>query len=386
MLVLGLLLQTEPLSAADDQLQWHGFLSQAVVHTNDNNVGGHSDDGLGLDMREVGANVSYRPNGDWLFSGQLLARWAGASDEGDPRVDYAFADRTLISDDSRRIGIQVGKVKNPYGLYNTTRDVAHTRPGILMPQSVYLDRIRDFYLAAPGVSLYGNHVHADWEINWRVNAMRPETDSKDLEHLFMLRDSPGSYHGRNSWLGQILAERDGGKLRLGLTLGQVKARYRPGMPDVFSAGESTLKPRLLSLEWNSENWSITGEYGRIRNQGRGYGPFGAGLEDPNTVETWYLQGTYRLDPALQVYLRRDAFYLNRKDRHGAGFAAATGLPPYLGYAEGWVLGARRDLGAWAFSGEVHRTEGTGWLSPMDTPLLSQRKNWRMLLLQAAYRF
>lgn len=206
-LVLGLLLQTEPLSAADDQLQWHGFLSQAVVHTNDNNVGGHSDDGLGLDMREVGANVSYRPNGDWLFSGQLLARWAGASDEGDPRVDYAFADRTLISDDSRRIGIQVGKVKNPYGLYNTTRDVAHTRPGILMPQSVYLDRIRDFYLAAPGVSLYGNHVHADWEINWRVNAMRPETDSKDLEHLFMLRDSPGSYHGRNSWLGQILAER-----------------------------------------------------------------------------------------------------------------------------------------------------------------------------------
>lgn len=385
-LVASLMLYSSTVSAVGDQLQWHGFFSQAAVHTSDNNVDGNSDDGLGLDMREMGINMSYRPNADWLFSGQALARWAGSSDDGDLRVDYAFVDRTLVSDPTRRIGLQIGKVKNPYGLYNTTRDVAHTRPGILMPQSVYLDGVRNFYLASPGVSLYGNHLQGSWEINWRVNALRPETDSEDLERLFLLRSSSGHFKGRNSLLSQIMAEKDGGRLRLGLTLGQVKTQYRPGSPDLFTAGESTLKPWLFSLEWNNESWSITGEYGQTKNVGKNYGPYGAGLEDPNTVEAWYIQGTYRIDQWLQIYLRRDAFYFNKDDRHGKKYAASTGLPPSLFYAKSWTLGSRRDVGDWVFSGEIHFTEGTGWLSPLDTPLLSQKKNWRLYLLQAAYRF
>jgi hypothetical protein len=64
-------------------LQAHGFISQSVAHTSDNRVGGKSDEALAWDLREMGANLSWRPSPDWLISGQALARWAGKSDEGE---------------------------------------------------------------------------------------------------------------------------------------------------------------------------------------------------------------------------------------------------------------------------------------------------------------
>ena len=370
---------------ADDRVQVHGFFSQAAVHTDANDVGGNSRNGVGLDMREMGANISFRPNGDWLFSAQALARWAGNTDEGDPRVDYAFVDHTLSSGEGSRVGLQIGKVKNPYGLYNMTRDVAHTRPSITMPQSIYLDRVRDFYLASPGISLYGNHAHEAWETNWRLNVMQPEADSVDQEYLAMLRDAPGSFRGRNSWLGQWMAERDGGRLRIGLTIGVVKNQYRPGAVDPLTAGESTFKPTLLSLEWNEEMWSLAAEYGQVKSISKNYGPFGAAIEQPNTVEAWYLQGTYRINPQLQIYLRRDELYLDKDDKNGAQFAG-PGRPAHLKYAKDWVLGVKREWNAWALSGEIHSIDGTAWLSPLDTPILGQKGTWHMFLLQAAYRF
>lgn len=135
-----------------ESVQVHGFLSQAAAISDHNNLGGKSSDGVAFDLRELGGNISWLPDPDWLLSAQVLMRWAGKTDDGDLRLDYAFIDRTLTFGEDQ-VGVQLGKIKNPSGLYNTTRDVAHTRPGILMPQSIYWDRIRDFVLAAPGVSV-----------------------------------------------------------------------------------------------------------------------------------------------------------------------------------------------------------------------------------------
>ena len=373
--------------AADDRLQVHGFFSQSAVHTDNNDVGGNSEGGWGLDMREIGANFSYRPDADWLISGQALARWAGNTDEGDPRLDYAFLDRTLFSGEDSRVGVQVGKVKNSYGFFNTTRDVAHTRPGITMPQSIYLDRVRNFFLASPGVSLYGNHRQAAWDTYWNLNLMRPDTKSEDLEYLFTLQSLPGEFRGQKSWLAQLMTEFDGGKLRMGLSFGTVSTRYHPGVIDLLGPGEQTLRPRLLSLEWNEEKWSLTTEYEQVKNRGQDYGLGGIGPEDPNTVEAWYVQGTYRVDTNLHVYLRRDEFYFDKDDKSGAAFGAANPLVPrHVLYAKDWVLGARKEWQGWSLSAEVHHINGTAWLSPMDTPIPTQKGDWQMFLLQAAYRF
>ncbi|MBM4180167.1 MAG: hypothetical protein FJ209_01255 [Betaproteobacteria bacterium] len=89
-----------------DGLQLHGFLSQAVVRSSDNNVGGDSASKVAWDMREMGVNMSWRPNPDWLVSGQALARWAGDADDGDLRLDYGFIDYTFLTYGDDRAGLR----------------------------------------------------------------------------------------------------------------------------------------------------------------------------------------------------------------------------------------------------------------------------------------
>jgi len=367
-------------------VQAHGFLSQSLVHTSDNRLGGNSDDGVATSLREIGGNLSWRPDADWLLSGQVLARWAGESDGGKLRLDYGFVDRTLLADGDTSVGLRLGKIKNPYGFYNTTRDVAHTRPGIIMPQSIYLDRVRNFLLAAPGVSLYGNHESSNGNLAWVVSALQPEVDDSDLTY-FMLGDrARGSFQGEDSWFAQAMLESEGGRWRGGLTLSQMAMNYRPGAETIpFTAGTTRLPAWVLSLEHNTENWSLTGEYGQIAVHSQGYGiPL---VEEDNTTESWYLQATRRLGGGWQAFLRYDVFYLDKDDRDGSVFAAQAVLTPArVRFAKDWALGLRRDIGRWSWSGEWHHVDGTAWLSPTDTPVTASKQKWDLLLLQGAWYF
>lgn len=368
-------------------LQAHGFVSQSVVHTSDNNVGGNSDDSLAWGLREMGANLSWRPTPDWLISGQALARWAGESDNGEMRLDYGFVDRTLFADGDTQLGLRLGKIKNPYGFFNTTRDVAHTRPGIIMPQSIYLDRIRNFILSAPGAAVYGNHAAESLDLIWSVGAVRPDTDSADLESLFLPLERPGDLRGDTTWLGQIMAEVQGGRWRLGLTLGDVRMHYKPQGDPWLLAGQNRLTPFVISAEYNSEHFSLTGEYTQARHDSKDYGshPVALGLQKPNTVEGWYLQGTYRPTLDWTFYLRRDEIYLDNKDKTGKKNPTPF-FPPYSVFAKDWTLGTRYAVDNWIFSAEYHKVRGTLWLSPLDTPYDDQKQDWEMVLLQAAWRF
>ena len=367
-------------------IQAHGFISQSLIHTSDNNLGGDSDDGVASDIRELGANLSWRPNPDWLISGQALARWAGATDDGELRLDYGFVDRSVIADGDDQIGIRFGKIKNPYGFFNTTRDVAHTRPSIIMPQSIYLDRVRNFILSAPGVAAYGNHAGNHFDISWSLGAVQFDGDNDDLEYLFLFSDQPGKFEGDISWTGQVMTELEGGRWRCGVTLASVNMDYRPTPSDkLLTAGSNRLTPVVLSLEHNSEQFSLTGEYSQARHKTWNYignNPLAKGLQTPNTLEAWYLQATWRPIPDWRFYLRRDEIYLDKDDKKG--FAGLT--PRHSNFAKDWTLGGRYDFKAWSFSAEYHKINGTFWVSPLDTPAADKRENWDMVLLQAAWRF
>lgn len=374
-------------------VQAHGFISQSLAYTSDNNVGGRSDDALASNLREVGANLSWRPTPDWLLSGQVLARWAGESDNGELRLDYGFVDRTLFANGEDQVGLRAGKIKNPYGFFNTTRDVAHTRPGIIMPQSIYLDRIRNFLLSAPGVAAYGNHAGNRMDVSWSLGAVRFDADDADLEQLFLLADRPGKFASDTSWLGQAMTEIDGGRWRVGLTLGDVNMHFEPSaamaLQPAFlqlARGHNRLTPYVLSLEHNTEKYSLTGEYSQVKHDNRDYGSsaLAVGLQRPNTIEAWYLQATYRATPDWRVYLRRDEVYLDKDDKKG--LLVSPGFPGFSKFAKDWTLGVRYDVNAWSLSAEYHKVNGTLWLSPLDTPLPAQKQRWDMLLMQAAWRF
>ena len=83
-----------------------------------------------------------RPLSNLQFSVQGLSRTAGEGSPGNIRLDYGFIDYTFSNQENSQFGIRLGRMKNPLGFYNDTRDVPFTRPSILLPQSIYFDRTR----------------------------------------------------------------------------------------------------------------------------------------------------------------------------------------------------------------------------------------------------
>lgn len=83
---------------------------------------------------------------------QLLSRDFGDQDNNKTQLDWAFADYRFKD----YLGVRFGKVKLPFGLYNEGRDTDILRPMVFLPQSIYDEQYRPYFLAYQGTGLYGN--------------------------------------------------------------------------------------------------------------------------------------------------------------------------------------------------------------------------------------
>ncbi|WP_342714265.1 hypothetical protein [Halomonas saccharevitans] len=92
-----------------DTLQMHGFLSQALIITDDNDFFGPSSEDEGsFKFTEIGANVSLRPHEDILLATQVLSRRAGGDgSNARPMLDYGIVDYQMLSNQQRTFGIQL---------------------------------------------------------------------------------------------------------------------------------------------------------------------------------------------------------------------------------------------------------------------------------------
>ncbi len=373
-------------------VQTHGFFSHALALTDRNQVGSAPSRTLGNMLTEAGINTTWQANTDWLLSGQLLWRRDGV-DPRNLRVDSAFVDHTLLNHNGHQLAVQVGIIKNPYGFYNMTRDVAHTRPSVLLPQSLYHDQGRDFFLSAPGFALHGREEEGQNTFSWQVNVLKPDVNSPNMV-AFMVGPQSGQLQGKTSVLGQMIWEREGGRWRSGISLGSLSMHYQPAPTDFFGAGrftgagDMTLNTGVLSLEHNLEKWSFTTEYSRTRQLRNNFNVPGASfMDNDSTLEEYYLQAQWRFIPKWQALLRYDAIYVDIADRNGMLFAAASGAPASQRYARDWMFGLRYDPNLdWSLFAELHHVNGTAWLSKLTNPAASTQPQWNMLTLQAAYHF
>lgn len=209
--VMGLSADAQSDEQVLDTLQVHGFLSQALVITDDNNFFGHSsrDEGS-LEFTEVGLNVSLRPHQDVLVAAQVLSRRAGGDiSDAEPKLDYGLIDYQMISNQQRNFGVQLGRIKNPFGFYNQTRDVAFTRPSILLPQSIYFDRTRSMALTGDGVTFYLEERLNNGVLRGQVGLGEPQAGD-DLNQTLQLNRIAGTFDPQQSAIAQVRYEHDGG--------------------------------------------------------------------------------------------------------------------------------------------------------------------------------
>lgn len=369
----------------DGKLQLHGFLTQGVVSTSHNNFMGSSEDQGSLDFREIGVNFSLRATPDLQVSGQLLSHRSGEMDDGRIQLDYGMVDWTVVSGEKGRAGVRLGRVKLPYGFYNETRDVAHTRPAAVLPQPIYFEMTRNLQMSADGVGIYLEHYGESGNFYASYQGGYPQAKGKSVEAAFFGRDQPGKFDSRFSQLINLTYEGDGGRYRLGLTSAWVRVDYAPGALDFVPAGRIDFHPIILSAQYNAEKWSLTAEhfYEFIK-----YQDFGPPLDASPVAQSFYLQGAYRLAPQWEVFARYDAFYRDMDDRHGKQWHAMTGQPDFMMFAKDWSVGVRYDVNqSFMVRAELHHLNGTAWLSPLENPNpLAMEQRWNMFMLLGSFRF
>lgn len=359
-----------------EKLQLHGFASQAVFHTSDNSFGGDSDDDVSTDYNELGANFAYNPLQRFRVSGQAVTRNAGGYDVGTTRIDYFLFDYAFISTGENKAGVRLGRIKNNFGFFNSTRDVAHTRPSIYLPHNIYWEPVRDMLLSRDGVSLYWDAYSDSGLVLSEIGFGRPRiTPQMATETLFFKVHSVET-HNPKLFLGRLAWEDNGGNWRVAAS----GLSASSGL-DVGLVGDFDARYAILSLQYSAESWQFTSEVAW----------FNYDLKmDPLTRNTYgdsaYLQYTYFASPAWQFYSRYDVGYFDRQHRNGSSFEPF--LPRFSAYSRDLGLGTRWDINDhWMAAFEVHYLEGGLALSVVDNPDMWQtHKYWMLSSFEIAFRF
>jgi hypothetical protein len=368
-----------------NDLQIHGFLSQGYVHTSDNNFYGDSQSGS-FDLREIGLNGSLRIDPHWMVSAQLLSRRAGKMYSGKMAFDYGSVDFTPVSDEHGRLGLRLGRNKNPIGLYNDTRDVPFTRPSIFLPQSIYWDRVRNSMLAMDGLQMYGDFCTDRHSFFLQLGAGLSLIDD-NIEWAFLGQNWQGELEQDDlSYGGRLLYELDDGRLRLAASGIRVPLKFDPGPSDPLPPGRVNVDYWVLSFQYNAESWSVTGEYMQEPLSWDGFGP--TIDENDTTLEGYYLQGTYRLDPDWELLLRYDAGFFDKSDHSGVGQSLREDLPAFHYFNKTWTLGVTWEpMEHVMLRAQYDMVDGTMFLSNRENPVAKdQVRYWDIFSLLLSLGF
>lgn len=149
------------LGAADDpfadlNLETHGFVSFGYLKSWGNNWHGETLDGTD-EFWEAASNVIARPMDHLRLGAQLFVRDLGVYGNGKVELDWAYADWRQID----AFGVQIGRVKIPFGLFCESLDVDAGRTPVFLP-AVYPTRAREILLSTDGMKLYGTMGAFDW--------------------------------------------------------------------------------------------------------------------------------------------------------------------------------------------------------------------------------
>lgn len=121
---------------AQSSLNIHGYLSQAYAISREHQIFGILKNGTS-DYRNLALQFRYDHNSKDILIVQLSHKRLGASPimkvEEDIELDWAFYQRRI----NESMGIKIGKIQLPFGIYNEIRDVGVLLPFYQVPYSFY---------------------------------------------------------------------------------------------------------------------------------------------------------------------------------------------------------------------------------------------------------
>ena len=373
---------TSSVAFAND-IDVYGTLAQGYIHTDQNNYFGDSTRGS-FDFRELGIGASAQLSENLRVSGLLMSRKAGSTANGKISVDYLVADYAAYKDSSNTVGIKVGRQKIPFGFYNETRDIAETRPSVLLPQSIYFDNARQFLINADGAQIYGEHWSNGSYTKVSLNFMKTNgVNNVETETYFLGFDAPGYVTGHLA--KGLKIEYSNGDTELSAWLADEPIEYVQGQYDFLGSGKVHVNSAVLSARHTFNQFVLTSEVFTAKTSYSGFGqyypdfsvyPLGA-----------YIQGEWIASDKWQFYTRYDASYTDSHDMNGSALAHKTGKPATAFFAKDSMVGARyRFTPTTSLSAELHSVHGTVWLPVSDNKNNSVSPDYNIFAMQLSHSF
>ncbi|MBT0586758.1 TonB-dependent receptor [Alteromonas oceanisediminis] len=367
---------------------YNGFIAQGVQRAANSNFV-HDEGDVSFALTEIGLNGRYQFSDTVSLNGQVVYLNNGNRYPEGVRIDYLFLDWHAVRNADWNVNVHLGRYKNYHWIYSATRDVPHTRPSNMLPQSIYFDSFRDIALGSDGVAVRANTSTSlgDWELNW----------------------SYGSSPVDRNWTEQLLGESAKGKINqdfvhqasvywhspdsdftIGINGLDSDFDYEPGQQlDPFMNGDATVRRVSIAAQYQSRYWELTSEIMRERAIYRNV-LFEDFVSDA-TGEGGYVQLTLMPSPRWDLLFRLDLYDQNRKDRSGASIPRLTGgqVPNYFGFMDTGTLGLTYQISEdMAIQAEFNRVRGAGRLTPLLVPdrASAPSEYWNMWSIQLMYWF
>ncbi len=307
-----------------ESLQIHGFATQGFLYSTNNNYLTMKSSDVSLQWTEGAISLNDAVTNKLRVGIQVHMYQMGQIGGPQVLVDWASGDYKV--NDS--LGLRVGKVKLPFGLFNDSQDVDTLFLWVLLPQCNYPDDNRDFNLALLGGMVYGRPSLGHYgrvQYGGYVGENRLDANGGyvlQLSQYGLTFPSPPS--------GKVV----GGDLRWltpvqGLSIGA--SIQRQGLDGSGPQGTIHISPVLLTgyyAEWKKGRWYFAGEYWRM--------PMTV-LAQVETVpiaqsvdpRSWYPMISYQLTRKLQL----GTYYA-----HEVNKAGNTAQPQ--NYSKDWVMSGR----------------------------------------------
>jgi len=390
--VLGLILLVvcvEPAVAdAFEDLEVHGFVTQGFVKTTANNFFGDSENGS-FEFTEIGVNATLQPTADIRLSGQVLSRRAGDMYSDAASLDFALADFAVESTPDRSLSLLVGRIKNPFGFFNETRDVAFTRPGVFVPQVVYFDKLRNVILSSDGVGLDYERYWSGVNVSLYLATGQPQID-ENIEYAYLGGSFSGDFEPDGlSAIARLLAETPDNTMRASLSFASSSLDFTRKAGDPIGDGNVKFDYWIASVQYFSEDLTITAEYMYEPISWSGFsGSFYEGRD--TEAEGYYVQAAWQGLESVELLFRYEEGFFDRADRSGKRIEQETHgiVPSHTQYSKIYTAGVRWDVSpSLMIRAEFQHHDGTFVLSNRENPDLSDmRPDWNLFSLSASYRF
>lgn len=397
-----LLLPTVALSLDfGESVQVHGFASQGYLLSSNNNFLAQSRGGS-YEFTDFGLNANWAMFDRLRIGAQVFYRNLGDFSEDKVVLDWALLDYQP----HHFVGVRLGKVKMPMGLYNENRDNDFLQSTIFLPQSIYDESRRDNNLAYLGGGLYGNLPTGSWgDLDYHFftgestfpddSILAQSTERSLLENIDKNNQKPAaqqnpllpasleSHERENEELygGALVFNSSVTDLRLGFSLLRAKNYiYVNGMTTPLT--ESIIKNKfVVSLEYAWQDWLFVTEYGESDRKTVSAGV--VTMDGPS--QSYYGMISYSPFENWTFTALYDEFYRLKHDKDGS---SKPNSPSYMGWRKDFGLAARYDFtDSWSLKTEYHYIDGGAMQLGVTNPDAQYPdRYWNFFAAKLSYNF